>query len=242
MSRKRHTLVILLLVVVAVVALALCRWQLRRLSQRKASNAVQLAARALPPLDLTDAVRNNTPLTDRRLRVRGHFDPAAQILLRGRVQDDAPGLQVATRFVVDSTAAAIWVLRGFVPSPDAVTPPDSIAAPESGPVTIDGLARPLPASSGGPKPIGFHGDSTWMVLDSLALQRRDPATVGVYLLLADDSRGAGRLETVPPEPLTNGPHLSYAIQWLLIAGGALGFAGLIMVRSRRGPGERVMAP
>ncbi len=241
MSRNRHTFVIALLVLVALAALVLCRWQLRRLSQRKASNAAQLASRTLPPLDLSAAIRTQTSLDGRRITARGHFDPQ-QILLRGRVEDEVPGLQVATRFIVDSTGTTIWVLRGFVPSPDAVTPPDSIPAPEPGPVVVTGLAMPLPAASAGAQPLGFHGDTTWSRLDSVTLRHRDPQALGVYLLLSGDSAGPGRLETVPPEPLSNGPHLSYAIQWLLIAGGALGFAGLIVVRSRRDPGEQVMAP
>ncbi len=241
MSRNRHTFVIGLLVLVAVAALALCRWQLRRLSQRKASNAALLASRSLPPLDLSAANGIPSSLDGRRITARGHFD-RLQVLLRGRVEDEVTGLQVATRFVVDRTGNAIWVLRGFVPSPDAVTPPDSIPAPESGTVVVTGLALPLPSAAPGAQPVVFHGDTTWSRLDSVTLRRRDPQALGVYLLLSGDSTGPGRLETIPPEPLSNGPHLSYAIQWLLIAGGALGFGGLIVVRSRRGPGERILAP
>ena len=57
----------------------------------------------------------------RRIEARGHFDTAGEVVIRGRVQDDAPGVQIVTPFILDGDAGVLWVMRGFVRSPDAVT-------------------------------------------------------------------------------------------------------------------------
>jgi surfeit locus 1 family protein len=241
-SKKWEAAVVVLLGAVAVAAVGLGRWQLRRLRQRKAANAAELTARALPVVSLSTAIIDHTPLAGRRVDARGRFDTAQQVLLRGRVQDEAPGLQVVTLFTVEHTDASIWVLRGFVPSPDAVTPPRVIPAPDTGVVEVRGLAVAIAAGGDGPRPVAFHGDTTWSRLDSAALHRRTPRSADVYLLLEGDSTGPGHLAVVPPAPLTNGPHLSYAVQWFGIASGAVAFAALIIVRGRRRIPRRPLAP
>ena len=243
MSPARRVLFIGAVVCVAGAAVTLGRWQLRRLATRRASNAVLLAARARPPLELPADLRAGTPIdSGRRVVAHGRFDPGDQLILRGRAQDEAPGLQVVTPFVLDSGVAVLWVVRGFVPSPDAVTPPDSIPAPASGEVTIDGLVFATPVTGDTGKPLLHNGVTTWLRLDRTVLARRRPGSLDVYLLLAGDAGGPGRLPVVPPPELNNGPHLSYAIQWFGIALGALTFGGLMLWRDGRARPRRPAAP
>lgn len=228
MSRTRRIALLSLLVVLSASALLLCRWQLRRLVARRAQNSVLQAARALPPLDLTTSVAG--PMPGRRLRVRGSFVAGAEITLRGRVHDAAPGLEVATAFRVSGSESTVWVLRGFVTSPDAATIPP-IPPPTPGDVTIEGLALPIPVTTDGGQPLVRGNDTTWRRLDRDLLRQRTPTTFDVYLLLSGDEAGPGKLPSVLPPTLDDGPHLSYALQWFGIA---LAIAAFGFIALRRG--------
>ena len=234
MSPPRRLLLAVTVLIVASAAVGLGRWQLRRLRQRRASNAVLLAARQRPPLELTGAVTPDTPIdSGRRVVATGRFEPGDQIVLRGRVQNDAPGLQVVTPFVLDG-GAVLWVLRGFVASPDAVTPPDSIPAPAPGPVTISGLALAVPRTADGGALLHHDGRTSWNRLDRGTLARLRHHSLPVYLLLTGDSTGPGHLLTGPVPEFNDGPHLSYAIQWFGIALAVLTFGLIVLWRDGRG--------
>ena len=229
MSSARRVLFVVTVLAVAATAIGLGRWQLRRLAARRASNAILHAARERLPLALDGA----TPIdSGRRLVAQGSFDARDQILLRGRVQDDSPGLQVVTPFVL-ADRTVLWVLRGFVGSPDAVTPPDPIATPEPGVVTITGLALAIPITGDSGAPLRHHGVTTWKRLDRATVERRRPGSLPVYLLLAGNASGPGRLATSPPPELDDGPHLSYAIQWFGIALAVLTFGVIVLWRDGR---------
>lgn len=234
MSPIRRTALLIAVLVIAAGAAALGRWQLRRLQARRASNAVLRSARAQPPVELAAAVLRGTAIdSGRRAVARGHFDTTAQVVIRGRVQDDAPGVQIVTPFVLDSGAGVLWVLRGFVRSPDAVTPPDPVAPPAPGEVVIRGLALAVPVTGDSGQPLVHQGATSWKRLDRAALERRRAGSLPVYLLLAGDSGGTGRLAVVAPPELSDGPHLSYAIQWFGIGLAALTFGAIMLWRDRR---------
>lgn len=232
MSRTRRTAFALLIVALAATALLLCRWQLRRLSTRRASNSTILAARALPPLSYTGT--STRPVPGRRLLVRGHFEPGNQMLLRGRVHDDAPGLEVATAFRPSESDTVLWVLRGFVASPDAATIPN-VPQPTPGEVSITGLTLAIPTTSDSGQRLIRGRDTTWRRLDQGVIARRTPTALPVYLLLDGGEGGPGRLPAVDPPVLDDGPHLSYALQWFGIALAILAF-GIIALR-RADPGS-----
>ena len=242
MSPARRVLFVATVVVVALTAIGLGRWQLRRLSARRASNAVLRAAGQLPPMQLPADLRAGTPIdSGRRVVARGSFAPHDQIVLRGRVQNDGPGLQMVTPLELDG-GGVLWVVRGFVASPDAVTPPDLIPAPAPGNVTINGLALATPVTSDSGAPLKHNGVTTWKRLDRGTLARRRPGSLPVYLLLAGDTTGPGRLVTIPPPELSNGPHLSYAIQWFGIALAVLTFGVIVLWQDGRVSPQRREAP
>ncbi len=243
MSPFRTTLLTLTVVAVAGSAVALGCWQLRRLDQRKKSNAAIEAARAMPPLVLPrELPADRTIDSGRRIVATGHFDTTGQVILRGRVQNDGPGLQIVTPFLLDSTDAVLWVLRGFVPSPDAVTPPDSIVAPAAGTVTVTGAAQAVPISTDSGAPLMHGGRVSWKRLDRAALRARHPRSLDVYLVLEGDSTGPGRLPPSPLPELSNGPHLSYAIQWFGIALAVVTFGIIVLWRAGRGSPRPDEAP
>jgi surfeit locus 1 family protein len=233
-SRNLRILLILMVLTVAASAIALGRWQLRRLSQRQASNAAAIAARALPPDTLGGAGLQPGTVAGRRVVAKGVFNPTKEILLRGRVQDQSPGLQVVTPLTL-TNGDVLWVLRGFIRSPDAATPPERFATPDTGLVEVSGLAVDVVSSPDSGKPLLRGAVTTWARLDQAAMHSLAARSLPFTLQIEGDSTGPGRLPPVPVAELTNGPHLSYAIQWFGIALSALVF-GVIFLR-RGGPGS-----
>lgn len=242
MSSIRRVLFVATVLSVAAAAIGLGRWQLRRLRDRRASNAILIAARERPPLELTSAGDPGAPIdSGRRIVAHGSFEPQDEIVLRGRAQNDGPGLQIVTPLALDS-GGVLWVVRGFVASPDAVTPPDTIPPPVAGSVTVSGLALALPVTTDSGAPLRHNGRTSWKRLDRGTLARLRAGSLPVYLLLAGDSTGPGRLIPVPPSELTDGPHLSYAIQWFGIAFAVLAFGVIVLWRGGRGRPRRPEAP
>jgi surfeit locus 1 family protein len=214
--------------VIAVVCAALGIWQVRRLQERRAANALALAARLAPMVRLGQ----ETPaggLVNRRVRASGRYDHARDIVLRGRAHYGVPGVEVVSPLLVDGESTAILVNRGFVPAPDAVTVElDSLQEP--GTAVVQGIALRIDSGSGSPLQRGRY--TTWARLDLEALRRYLPYDIyPVYIRQQPDSslpRVPRRLEA---PPLNDGPHLSYAIQWFAFGIIAAAFAG-VMYRSR----------
>ena len=241
MSRTRRLLLLALVAICSTAALMLGRWQLHRLSERRARNAVFAAALSQPAVDLTTTPLD-TMLNGRRIVARGTFDPSAQVLLRGRAHKSAPGLHVVTAFQPEGGHHRIWVLRGFVPSPDASTPPDSIPVPTPGVVPISGIVQLVPRTDDRGQPIGTGAGRTLRRLDRAALAALVPDGGDAYVLLSGPAIGPGQLPTVEPPSVDDGPHLSYAIQWFGIALAIAAFGVIVIRRDGRAPPRRRAAP
>lgn len=214
-------------VVVALVCIRLGFWQAQRLRERRAANAIALAARSQPVVTLAEAGWDST-LVNRRVRIRGRYDHAHDIVLRGRQYGGVPGVEIVSPLLAEPGDPAVLVNRGFVPSPDAATvASDSLREP--GLVTVEGIALPIGSDSGAPLQHG--GRSTWARLDREGLRSRLPYPVyALYLRQVPDSTLPAFPRRLEPPALDDGPHLSYAIQWFSFALIALIFAGVFARR------------
>jgi surfeit locus 1 family protein len=207
-------------------------WQLSRLRERQATNRVALSARAAAPVSLDRvAPADFADLAQRRLIATGRYDSEHDIVLRGLSLDGVPGVHVVTPLLLSGQEAAVLVDRGFVPAPDAVTvETDSLREP--GRVRVEGIAVLIP--SGGGKPLEHGGRTTWSRLDLMVLRERLPYPIlPVYLRQLPNSSLPSFPRRVPPPPLDDGPHLSYAVQWFLFAIMAALFGVLVVNRKVR---------
>src|SRR5436309_6509199 len=101
-GRDRVGLVVALLV--AAICVRLGVWQLDRLHQRRERNALLLAARARPPLQVDGSVRPDSAY-DRRLHARGVYDYAHERLWHARGYEGVPGVDLVTPLrLVDGAA------------------------------------------------------------------------------------------------------------------------------------------
>lgn len=244
---SRWILLSLFTIVVAGLCVRLGIWQLHRLEERRAYNAEVTAGLAQPTTTAADlfarAGADPTALAYRRAEATGTYDASHEVLLYGRALDGEPGNHVLTPLVL-SGGGVLMVDRGWVPIA-LDTPPVPDAAPPSGTATVTGVLQP-----------GAEGDSaeierdpsgrllTVREIDLGALADEIGAKVEpLFLLLETQSPPQpGALPRPAPLPeLTEGPHLSYAIQWFTFATIALiGFAVLVRreIKDRTQAAER----
>ncbi len=200
--RDRVALVVVLLLAGTCVRLGF--WQLDRLHQRRARNAVVAAARARPELELSGSVPLDS-VRDRRLRARGVYDYAYERLWRGRSYEGIPGVDLITPLrLADGTA--VLVDRGWVPSPDAYHVDERLYR-EGDSAEVAGFGLEAPRG---------RGDVDPATLDD-SLPYRVARFVLEQLPTAHPPIGPSALRRWTPAELTNGPHLSYAIQWFSFA-------------------------
>jgi len=182
-------------VLVATVCVFLGRWQLDRLAQRRARNAVLAARLALPPLPVSrDMLADSAH--QRRVVAQGIYDFSAERSWPGRSFQGTPGVALITPLRLDD-GSAVLVDRGWVPSPDAFHVDHTLyREPDS--TTVTGIALTPPRGRGDVDVAGF-------LPFVIQLETPEPPS----------NRGLPR--RWPPPELDDGPHLSYAIQWFSFA-------------------------
>ncbi|MHB1329003.1 MAG: SURF1 family protein [Gemmatimonadales bacterium] len=238
MSSGRKSLLLLTIIVAAGCA-GLGFWQLSRLADRQERNALSLAQRDLPTVDLTQA-QLPEPVSYRRVTLSGSYDFEKELVIRGRLLRGAPGVQVVTPLRLAGSDTAVLVNRGFVPTPDAGYPTTTEGYREAAGTNIMGIALAIPDDGDGAALDTPKGE-TWRRLDLTALRARYPYPIASYYVVVEadtlktrDHTLRGRVLPIRIEPpeLDDGPHFSYAMQWFMIGGAALGF-GIVFIRRRR---------
>lgn len=231
--------------VVLVVALTCVRfgfWQLDRLEQKRAHNALIQARASEPPVTLTAALQDTTGLLDRNALVQGRFDNDHSIVLPGRSLRGTPGVYVLTPLLLEGSGTAILVNRGWVPSPDASSVElDSLR--QSGDQRIHGLIQAFPStgteSNGSENPDSFR--THWFRIDPARLRAQFPYPLLPVQLQALPAADAPRFpERLPPPTLNEGPHLNYALQWFSFA--TIAIVGWFVMVLRKGDSRRAGQP
>lgn len=222
-------------VIVAAVCVRLGFWQLDRLQERRALNAAIGAGLAAPTTSFAEAL--DAPQGDlayRRVTADGTFDVSNELLLYGRALEGSPGDHVLTPLVLDE-GQVVLVDRGWVPFvPDRQTPVEPPAEAPTGHVTVEGVLLP-PEEGGAFADDGEGGIVRAVRIDEIDARMTDHDLAPVYLLLEAQSPPQPEGLPVPatmPAP-TEGPHLSYAIQWFTFA--TIAVVGyVVLMRKDRG--------
>lgn len=200
MSRGKDVAGLTVSIVIALVCVRLGVWQIARLHQRRAANAVIAAREAAPVLAVTGAESLDS-VQWRRVRATGTYDYAREKVWSGRTFQGVPGVVLLTPLKVPG--GEVWVNRGWVPSPDAAQV-DQSRWREADTATVAGLAM-------------AHEGLSYVVDDSTPAKDRAPEPT---------------IQRWPLPVLSDGPHLSYVIQWFSFAAIILG-GSLILFWKRR---------
>jgi surfeit locus 1 family protein len=227
---RRIVVFVTLAVVLAAVFVRLGFWQVSRLRERRARNAVtagRLAAAEIPwrALATLDSGRL------RRAVVAGVPDTANEFTILGRSRNGSPGVWIITPVRVAGDSDAVLVNRGWVYAPDASTA--DLARWREARAEYHGYTQRM---GGGPAKVKGRG---LRAFDSAGVDSLLPYAFSPLFLVAQDS---GTVDSTParlPLPtLDDGPHLSYAIQWFCFAAIAIGGA-IVVARRSRYPGPEV---
>jgi len=228
----RYILLSAIGVAVALGCFRLSKWQVDRLGERRERNAM-LADRMSRPAPL-DEIPNDSSAQYRRTSVRGVFDYEHELALALRAREGSPGVYILTPLKL-ADGRTLLTNRGWVYAPDGMTidfarwrEQDSVEAqgfldsyvPARGPVTME--SRPQLVRQ--------------LVRDSLLRRLGEGTQLLPYVLvLTTPAPGDTVSARLSPPAITDGPHLSYAIQWAVF--GIIALVGTFLAL-RRGIAER----
>lgn len=221
-----------LLVLVGMALLArLGVWQLNRLSQRREENKTLIQQLNAPPVEISG---NNLPaatseLIDRSAQVEGEFDYENEIILTQQRYQDRLGEHLITPLIIEGTEMAILVDRGWIPYGDTGDE-DVLNYNEEKGASVRGVIQASETISGD-KIEDYVPKREWYRVDIEAIEEQLPySLLPIYLTWlpqAPDIDPPIRFER--EIDLSEGSHLSYAIQWFIftVMLGA-GFIALIL--------------
>jgi surfeit locus 1 family protein len=245
-SRRWWWVTLLVLALMALLA-RLGVWQLDRLQQRRANNAILVAALAQPPLELgVDSLPPDvSSLKDRRLHASGRFDFARQVGLRAQNWQGRAGIHLITPLVLstgetDDDSPAVLVDRGWIPEVDA-NPQAWSRYDDLGVETVEGvvaLTEELRNPDAGGESEGPQ--DLWYRVDITGIQAQMPyELLPFYVVQGPETTAVNAeppLRALPEVDLSEGPHLGYAVQWFIFSLG-LGIAYLAFVRRQSLPAQ-----
>jgi cytochrome oxidase assembly protein ShyY1 len=233
----------LIAVLFAVACAFLSNWQFSRNAERATELALverNYDAAPTPFADLVPAGSTLDPEDEwRPVELVGEYLSGEQLLVRNRPHGGTSAFEVLVPFRLDD-GRVVLVNRGWVPPGDDQAEPDAVPAAPTGSVTVVARLRPEEAAprSGRSAPDG----QVPTIALSLVADRLSPATASalqpsLYALMATEDPAPattpGPLAVPSDDP---GPHLSYAIQWILFAIMGFIFIGYIIrteLRHRR---------
>ena len=209
-------------IVFAIACVLLSKWQFARRDEAVAevnritanydATPVPLGS-VLPSLSAFDETDKWLPVT-----ATGSYLVDEQLLVRNRPHDGSPGFEVLTPLLLGDGSVFV-VDRGWI-APGSDDTPDAVPAPPAGQVTVVArLKAGEPSLAGRTAPAG---QIPTIELSRVAALVEKPTYTGAYGLLVEGDPAALATEAKPE--LDEGPHLSYAVQWIVFA--LLGFGGL----------------
>ena len=212
----------------------LAPWQFGREAQRDAQQRAIDASYTIPPAPLGDLVPSGSAITSavewRQVTVSGSYVPQGEGLVRLRVVDGQPAVEVLTPFRTDDGRLVV-VDRGSVTAAGGGSTP-AIAPAPAGPVTLTARLRTDETDPRARPAFEQDGHLQLYAADSRALAAATGLTLDQgFLQLSADQPGV--LIPVEVAPTTGGgapfTNFSYALQWLTFGAIAL-FALAYFVR------------
>jgi cytochrome oxidase assembly protein ShyY1 len=166
----------------------------------------------------------------------GEYVAADQVLVRNRPHGGTAAFEVLVPFRLDD-GRVLLVDRGWVPPGEDQPVPDAVPAPPDGEATVVVRLRPaeqLP-SSGRSAPEGqvpsINPELVGTMISSDLTGELETSAYGV--MVSEEPAPASRPAALAAPSEDPGPHLSYAIQWILFAIMGFVFIGYVIRTERR---------
>lgn len=210
---------VLIAIAFAVACAFLANWQFDRNESRAEQLSLVESNYDATPITLTEAIDADGSFDAEDewhpVLLRGEYLTDEQVLVRNRPHGGTSAFEVLVPFR-DADGRVFTVNRGWVPPGEGANP-DAIPEPPAGSVDVTVRLRPgepLP-TSGRSAP---EGQVPTIHLPSIAATTPGEVITSAYgLLVSEDpapDTALGGFDSPTEDP---GPHLSYAIQWILFA-------------------------
>jgi surfeit locus 1 family protein len=226
---RRWVLVTLGVLLLMGVLARLGVWQLDRLEERRAANAALVAALDSPPIDLNAEAASlltaGEPqaletLRDRDAQVHGRYDTEHSFIVKLQTYQDRPGVKLVTPLVIDDQARPVAVLvdRGWISDDDLAGAGLAGFAPEPE-ADVRGYIALTETLQRAQSPTSISGNEVYRV-DVAAIEKQLPYPLLPFYVKDAPPDGG---DVAPPfreareVDLSEGPHLSYAMQWFIFS-------------------------
>lgn len=236
----RWAIYIALAVVFAIACAFLSQWQFSRNEERAGQLALVAANYDADPVPLAEVIPPDGTLDPqdewRPVILTGRYLAEDQLLVRNRPHGGTAAFEVLVPFQLDD-GRVVLVDRGWVPPGEDQPEPDTVPAAPSGDTTVVVRLRPgepVPASGRSAPDGQVPTINPGLVADTISPDAGAALERSAYgVMVTEDPAPASvphALEKPSDDP---GPHLSYAIQWILFAAMGFIFIGYVIRTERR---------
>ncbi|HEX5729811.1 SURF1 family protein [Microbacterium sp.] len=236
----RWTAYVAVAIVFAVACAFLSNWQFTRNADRAQQLALVEQNYDAEPVAFGEIIDRNGSLAAgdewRPVTLEGEYLATEQVLVRNRPHGGTAAFEVLVPFRM-ADGRVLLVDRGWVPPGEEQPLPDEIPAPPDGraSVLVRLRAAEQPPASGRSAPDGqvptLSPPLVAEVIDPEVAEDLELSAYGV--LVSEDPAPATRPNALSAPSEDPGPHLSYAIQWILFAIMGFVFIGYVIRTERR---------
>ena len=207
---------------------ALSQWQWQRLDQRQQLNSKISQAQTLPPIAENKLVQRNqnsdgttsytVPESNqwRAVQVKGTWDSTEQVLVRKKSLESDLGFWVITPLVT-ADGHRILINRGWTAATQSALESPALSPLPKGEVEIAGRVQIVKPRQN-PQPQDLPKDQVDVVVPNEIVSTA-PVVANAYLEMTASRPNAltPELRELPAPEITEGPHRSYALQWIFFA-------------------------
>jgi len=223
-----------LVLVFTTACVLLSKWQFDRQAEVVETNSRIAASYAAEPRALEEVLATGQPwnsaLEFRSALVSGQYIPEESYLVRNRPYNAYPGFLQLVAFQTDG-GSVIWVERGWLPTGSESDSPDDIPAVDSSHRQLTLRLRPSEPALDRTAPAG-QLSSINLELASSKLGETEIYTQAYGRLISEYPELPAGQRIGKPE-LSEGNHLSYAMQWILFGLMAIGAVLWTISQERR---------
>ncbi len=211
LTKPRWIALTAFLLIMIYLFIRLSDWQFDRYNTRIQNNEITTTALSSEPIKLTDLSQVSDLKDWQKVSIKGEFVNSDAKLLRRQYLESSLGFWVITPLKLDNDKV-ILVNRGWIPIAESSTSQQEIPSSPQGDVTIIGYVQTLKDTRSEPEDLPLNQINH---LNSTNFSSQPLSTS--YLQLASMTPMDNQVAIIPLPELSNGPHFSYAIQWILFA-------------------------
>jgi len=209
--KPRWIALTLFLLILIYLFIRLSNWQFDRYDQRVLRNESTNVALSLAPKKI-DSVSQMSDLKQwEKIELTGSYLSDQSKLVRKQYLENNLGFWVITPFKIQN-GENILVNRGWIPIRSSASSNQSIPLAPVGTVNLEGYLQPFNESITQPKDLPLNQVNT---IDYKYFESE--IANNFYVQVAKSSPMDNQVAIIPLPELSNGPHFSYAIQWILFA-------------------------